>query len=97
VAELAAQAHRLNGTKVNIDLPQSEQLSPTPKEHSDFFEQEFTSGNFSEQRQTDVSLKQETALSADTSLSQHTADVVQKKPIKKITVCFLIRLTQISI
>ncbi|KAI6184146.1 Arf-GAP domain-containing protein [Aphelenchoides bicaudatus] len=89
VADLAAQAHRLNGTKAVIDT-HTEQLSPVPNEQTDFFEQEFTGSNVPEQRTNEFALSKDSALNSDVSLSHElggakTADApVQKKPIKKI-------------
>lgn len=60
----------MNGTKVNIDLPHAEQLSPAHNEHHDFFEQDFASNNAFEQKSNDFALKQDTALASDVSLSQ---------------------------
>lgn len=59
---MAAQAHRLNGTKASIEMPHAEQLSPVPNEQADFFEQEFTATNASDQRPNDFSLSKDTAL-----------------------------------
>lgn len=43
----------------------------------------------SDNRSNNVNLKEDAPLAGDTTLSQHTDASEQKKPIKKIVVCFI--------
>jgi hypothetical protein len=93
---LAAQAHRLNGTKVNIELPHAGQLSPVPNEQPNFFEQDFTANNAPDQRPSEVPLNKDTALTSEISLSKESGAIkadVSKKPIKvRVLFCYLFRM-----
>jgi hypothetical protein len=89
---LAAQAHRLNGTKVNIELPHAGQLSPVPVETHDFFEQEFTNKtNISDSKLVESARNYDTTSDDAGNLGggvQEEAPIVLK-PVKKIAVSYL--------
>lgn len=76
-------------------MPHTEQLSPIPSEQQhNFFEQDFATNVASDQQRLDESsLEKDAALSSDVSLSKDASIAkqeapAQKKPIKKIAVCF---------